>query len=195
MIFRLYEGEFVRKPTQTYDLHIPDDDYKAAYVQGRDKANFESPNIWIYLGADIRDPSYAKVGLTMGDLSSRSYSSANPHYHIFCAFQCVVGTTGEQLKRIEEGALAYLDSMFPKRRAYHYESQRLSECYYDIDFEDFFIEIHNYLLDKHPSSFMDVIHVNEIDMDDGYTLAMEFNPRIPLIDRKKYIELIKRYGG
>jgi hypothetical protein len=183
----------MRKPTQTYDLHIPDDDYKMAVVQGRDKANFESPNIWIYLGADIRDPSYAKVGLTMGDLRSRSYSSANPNYHIFCAFQCFVGTTGEQLKRIEEGALAYLDNMFPNRRAYHYESQVMSECYYDINFNDFFISLHNYLHDYHQNNFMTGQHLNEFEKDDGYTLAMEFNPRIPLLIRRKYIELIKRY--
>ncbi|OAD97861.1 hypothetical protein [Pantoea sp. OXWO6B1] len=183
----------MRKPTQTYDLHIPDDDYKMAVGMERDKANFESSNIWIYLGADKRDTCYAKVGLTLGDLRSRSYSSANPHYHIFCAFQCVVGTTGEQLRKIEKGALAFLDSMFPKRRAYHYESQILSECYYDINFSDFFVLLHDYLRDNHPNNFMEVEHLNEINEDDGSTLAMEFNPQIPLLIRRKYIELIKRY--
>lgn len=192
MIFPLYEEGFVRKPTQTYDLPIPDDDYKAAFVQERDKANFESPNNWIYLGADIRNACYAKVGLTMGDLSSRSYSSANPNYHIFCAFQCYLSTSVEQLKGIEEGALAYLDIMFPHCRAYHYESQVLSECYYDVSFKDFFISLHNYLHDYHLNNFMTDQHLNEMDENDGYTLSMLFNPRFPHSFNKEYIELVKQ---
>lgn len=95
----------MRKPPQIYNLEIPDDDYKMAAVMGRDKENFESSNIWFYVGADCRNPSFAKVGITQGDLRSRSYSSANPNYHIFCAFQCTQDTTNAQLKSIERNAL------------------------------------------------------------------------------------------
>ncbi|WP_370606112.1 hypothetical protein [Pantoea ananatis] len=183
----------MKKPAQTYGHAIPNGDFKAAVVMERDEENFESPNIWIYLGADIRDRNYAKVGHTMDDLRSRSYSSANPHYYIFCAFQCVASTTELQLKTIETGVLAHLDSIFPKHRAHHYESKKLSECYYDIDFDKLFIEVHDYLHDKNRGNFMTVTHLNEIEIDDGYTLVMEFNPRIPLNTQRKYIELIKRY--
>lgn len=62
----------MRKPQQTFDLEIPDD-YKLASVLERDRADFESTNIWFYVGADYRDSRFAKVGITMGDLRSRSY--------------------------------------------------------------------------------------------------------------------------
>ncbi len=109
----------------------------------RDRINFESPNKWLYVGADCRNLNFAKIGITMNDLRSRSYSSANPNYYLFCAFQCEQSTTKEQLERIEQCALIYLDDVFRydnglTKRACHFESGYLSECYYDVDFEDFF---------------------------------------------------------
>ncbi|HHS9931473.1 TPA: hypothetical protein ACTW4B_003512 [Klebsiella pneumoniae] len=132
----------MKKPQQIYDLQIPNDDYKMAAVMERDKLNFESPNKWFYVGADSRDLSFAKVGITMGDLTSRSYGTNNPNFYLFCAFQCQQSTTEAQLKSIEKSAISYLDGVFcaengQTKRARHMESQRLSECYYDVNFEDF----------------------------------------------------------
>lgn len=87
----------MRKPYQSYDLEIPND-FKTAAVMERDRINFESPNKWLYVGADCRNLNFAKIGITMNDLRSRSYSSANPNYYLFCAFQCQQSTTKEQLE-------------------------------------------------------------------------------------------------
>lgn len=183
----------MRKPLQTYNLEIPDDDYKLAEVMERHKANFESPNIWFYVGADSANPSFAKVGITMGDLRSRSYSSSNPNYYLFCAFQCDQGTTKSQLESIERKALAYLDDVFPGTRARHSESQRLSECYYDIDFEDFFVTLHDYLLDNHCSNFQTASFENEVGIEEGYALAWEFNPCLSRAEQRRFRNLILRY--
>lgn len=104
----------MRKPQQTFDLEIPDD-YKLASVLERDRADFESTNIWFYVGADYRDRRFAKVGITMGDLRSRSYSSSNPDYYLFCGFQCKHDTTRADLKNIERDVLSYLDEYYPNR--------------------------------------------------------------------------------
>ena len=133
----------MRKPQQTFDLEIPDD-YKLASVLERDRADFESTNIWFYVGADSRDSRFAKFGITMGDLRSRSYSTSNPNYYLFCGFQCKHDTTRADLKNIERDGLSYLDEYYPNR-APHRESRRLSECFYDINFEDFFVDVHQYL--------------------------------------------------
>lgn len=186
----------MRKPQQIYNLEIPDD-YKIAQVMKRDKANFESPNIWFYLGADLRNPNFAKVGITMGDLRSRSYSSANPNYYLFCAFQCDQSTDTKQLTDIENSALSYLDRVFAwdngqTKRVRHMESQHLSECYYDINFDDFFACLHDYLLDHHERYFQSV----EYDYGEalhGYALSCEFNPRLELNDRRRFLRMILRY--
>ncbi|HGS7174042.1 TPA: hypothetical protein ACMEXL_004615 [Klebsiella variicola subsp. variicola] len=172
----------MRKPQQKYDLDIPDD-YKMAYVMEGDRTNFESINKWFYLGADFINPRYAKVGITMGNLSSRSYSSANPNYYLFCAFQCDQKTTRTILETIERGALNYLDDQFRSdngqtKRARHFESQRLSECYYGIEFEDFFGCLHSYLLDNHAQHFQIDGYEDEAGYNCGHSLAMLFNPRL-----------------
>ena len=182
----------MRKPPQTYDLEIPYDDYKMAAVMERDKENFESPNIWFYVGVDNNNPGFAKVGITMGDLSTRSYSTGNPGFYLFCAFQCIQGTTKSQLERIELGALAYLDSMFPNHRARHVESQRLSECYYNIDFESFFKCIHNYLLDNHRSNFQTAVFNNVVGGEGGHALALLFNHNLPHEVTIRLLSLILR---
>lgn len=189
----------MRKPRQSYDLHIPDDDYKAAYIMERDKLNFESRSIWLYVGADYSNARYAKVGITMGDLASRSYSSANPRYFLFCAFQCYHNTTKEELERIEGDALAYLDDVFKEdngqtKRARHFESQRLSECYYDINFEEFFACLHDYLWENHIRYFQTCDYVDEGDTDCVYggVLSWIFNPRVPFNIRRRFLRMIAR---
>ena len=183
----------MKKSKQTYDLPIPDDDYKMAAVMENHKANFESPNIWLYVGADLNNPNFVKVGITMGDLSTRSSSTTHPGYYLFCAFQCYHNTTVEELKQIEQGALNYLDSVFGQdKRARHTESQRLSECYLGINFEIFFAHLHAYLWDHHIRHFQTAEYVHDTNPDwvYGSALSWEFNPRVSYEDRKRYLALI-----
>lgn len=187
----------MRKPSQVYNLPIPDNDLKMAAVMLRDKANFESQNIWVYLGADNRNSRYAKVGITMGDLRSRSYSSANPNYFVFCAFQCYHDTTKEQLKLIEECALKYLDKVFCSdngvtNRARHFESQCLSECFYNINFEDFFMCLHDYLMDHQVRFFMTDQYEDHSASMYGAALSCEFNPRLTREQKSHFLRLIVR---
>lgn len=187
----------MRKPQQIYDLEIPDDDYKMAAVMESDRLNFESPNKWFYVGADSRDPGFAKVGITMGDLRSRSYSSGNPNYYLFCAFQCQQSTTEEQLKKIERSAISYLDDIFcdengQTKRARHMESQRPSECYYDVNFEDFFVLLHDYLMDNHVSYFQTCGFENEVGVEEGYALAWEFNQHLSQDVKRRFRNMILR---
>lgn len=169
----------MKKPQRTYNLEIPYDDYKIEAVMECDKANFESSTIWLYVGADSMNPRFAKVGITMGDLGSRSYCSGNPNYHLFCAFQCYFHTTKLQLENIEKLALKYLDCLFPNCRVPHWESGTLSECYYDIDFETFLTSLHDYLFDIHHNNFQTVAIENDIGIVEGCELACEFNRHLP----------------
>lgn len=181
------------KPHQPYDLPIPDDDYKAAYVMERDKLNFESRDLWVYLGADLANPTFAKVGITTGDLRSRSSSTSNPNYYLFCAFQCYYGTTPEQLRHIERGALDYLDGVFgPEKRGVHTESQCKSECYYGINFEDFFIHLYEYLWEHHIRHFPTGTYVSEENphWEYGSVLSYLFNDIVTLNVRRHYLNLI-----
>ncbi|HDH0708496.1 hypothetical protein QNN86_08765 [Citrobacter sp. C348] len=183
----------MKKPHQSYDLPIPDDDYKMAYVMERDKLNFESRDIWVYLGADVADPTFAKVGITMKNMGSRSSSSANPRYYLFCAFQCRHDTTKERLRQIEKGALNYLDAIFgSEKRERHTESQILSECYYGINFEDFFFHLHDYLWENHYGDFQACDYVSETNPEWVYggVLSFEFNERVTLDVRKRYLSMI-----
>ncbi len=189
----------MRKPFQRYDLPIPDDDYKMKHVMERDKVNFESDRIWLYVGADYRNATYAKVGITMGDLRSRSYSSANPNYFLFCAFQCYPTTTKAELEGIETRVLACLDDVFTydngqTKRARHFESQRLSECYYDIHFEDFFACLHDYLWDRESRHFMtdEYVDSNDISVVYGGVISFLFNDRIPDNVRRRFLRMIVR---
>ncbi len=187
----------MKKPQQMYDLQIPDDDYKMAAVMERDKLNFESPDKWFYVGADSRDLGFAKVGITMGDLTSRSYGTNNPNFYLFCAFQCQQSTTEAQLKSIEKSAISYLDGVFcdengQTKRVRHMESQRLSECYYDVNFEDFFVEVHDYLLDNHVSYFQTCGFENEAGGDGGYALAWEFSSLLKPEVKRYFLNRILR---
>ena len=133
----------------------------------------------------------------MGDLRSRSYSSANPNYFVFCAFQCYHNTTKEQLKLIEECALKYLDKVFCSdngltNRARHFESQCLSECYYNINFEDFFMCLHDYLMHHQVRFFMTDQYDNHSASIYGAALSCEFNPRLTDEQKSHFLRLIVR---
>lgn len=182
----------LKKPQQTYDLEIPDDDYKAAWVMEQNKADFESTKIWLYIGADSRNPGYAKVGMTMGDMTTRSTSSASPTYYLFCAFQLRHGTTKQQLLSIENSAFAFLDGVYPGHRERHRESGRLSECYYDINFEDFFSCLHDYLYDNFHNYFQTCGYVNEVGEDAGSALAWHFSHLLPPEVQRRFLYRILR---
>lgn len=172
----------MRKKPQAYVLDIPDDDYKMEDVMRNEKADFESQDIWFYIGAELGNPSFAKVGITMGDMSSRSSYSGNPRFYLFCGFQCKHDTTQPQLRKIERDVLSYLDEMYPDKRARHHESQRLSECFYDIDFEEFFFLTHQYLRDHYGRYFQ------KKGLGEEYALSWEFNP---LLDREDWMPFLR----
>lgn len=185
----------MKKPEQSYDLKIPDDDYKMAEVMENDKKDFESSDIWVYLAADSTNPSFAKVGITMGDLTGRSYDTGNPNYYMFCAFQCGHKTTQSQLKDIERSVFRHLDEIFTNedgstKRGRFFESGRLSECYYDIDFEHFFVTLHDYLLDKHIRHFSIGGYIYG---DERYALSMHFNNLLPFHVKTDFLSMILRY--
>lgn len=133
--------------------------YKMEFLHNESKENFESTEKWLYLGANVRDIGFAKVGITMGDLTTRSSSSESPGYYLFCAFKCKYDITRPQLKSIEKNALIHLEGMFTyddgsTKRASHYESEHLSECFFDVDFTDFLYELHYYLHENYRSYFV-----------------------------------------
>ncbi|WP_281075303.1 hypothetical protein [Klebsiella quasivariicola] len=189
----------MKKPRVEYDLELdPHADYKMAWIYERDRRNFESVTKWLYLGADLKDSGFAKVGLTMDDLTSRSYSSANPNYYLFCAFKCRDDITRTEIESIELRALAYLERKFANEdgtsnRVCHAESGRLSECFNNINFTDFFISYHNYLFDNHRNEFLvNGLH-DELDNCEGEFLDCEFSPRFTQQEKQKFIKMILRW--
>lgn len=156
----------------------------------RDKRNFESTENWIYLGADIRDNLYSKVGITTGNLQSRSYSSAMPNYYLFCAFKAEIPTSKAHLEIVENDILANLDSQFGQHfRMRHTESGLLSECYYGIEFKYIFQAVHQIIYYRHPNSFIRVLHEDYFENPIGSTVKCEFNERV-VKDKKNWESLI-----
>ncbi|HBH6890678.1 hypothetical protein QO199_24525 [Serratia bockelmannii] len=182
----------MKRLQQFYDLELPvDADYKIEAIHQRNKEDFESLEKWLYLGADSKNAAYAKIGITTGNMASRSYSSVNPGYYLFCAFKCAASTTKAQLEDIERSVLHYLDGVFTKKdgttkREYHFESRRLSECYYDIDFNELFWHLHHHLFEKHTNHFI----VGYLDGYAGDFLDCEFNPTFSLEKKISYIKMI-----
>ncbi|MFA4105751.1 hypothetical protein OQJ40_27095 [Serratia nevei] len=182
----------MRREFQPYDRELPADaDYKMEAIHQRDKDNFESLEKWLYLGADSKNASYAKIGITMGNLASRSYSSCNPGYYLFCAFKCTARTTQAQLEDIERSVLDYLDGEFTRedgttKREPHFESGRISECYYDIDFNELFWHLHHHLFKKHTNHFI----IGCLDGYEGDFLDCKFSSSLSLEKQKSYIAMI-----
>lgn len=176
----------MKKDKLVYDLELyPNACYKMEYIHNKAKENFESIEKWLYLGADIRDRGFAKVGLTMGDLTTRSSSSANPNYYLFCAFKCQSDISRAKLESIEKGALKYLDDIYTKhdgssKRAVHAESGRLSECFYDIDFMTLFNDLHYYLYQNHCNDFILCGFESNSGFCEGEFLNCEFNKLMSL---------------
>lgn len=189
----------MRKPFQQYPFKLdPRADYKEEYLYNKAKQNCESTTNWLYLGADTAIPTYAKIGITKGDLSTRSSSTARPTYYIFCGFKCEANLSAQQLIEIETSALHYLDSHFTNhdghtKRVAHAESGRLSECFYNVNFDLFFVTLHDYLYDRHRRDFHVTGFYNNSDVCEGDFLLCEFNAKlVTLNEQNKYIRKVLR---
>lgn len=168
------------------------------HIYNESKANFESTDKWLYIGADVKNNEFAKIGLTMGDLTTRSSSSGNPNYYIFCAFKCKHNITKAQLEKIERDTLEYLDSVFTNpdgstKRELHAESGRISECFYNIDFIKFFNTSHYYLYENHCNHFILAGFENDAGFVEGEFLDCEFNKRMSRNEINKHIRNILQF--
>jgi hypothetical protein len=173
-------------------------DYKMEFNHNEAKANFESTKKWLYLGANARDSGFAKVGMTKGDLTTRSSSSENPGYYLFCAFKCKSDIEIPTLKAIETRALKHLEGAFTyvngsTKRASHHESGKLSECFYEVNFLDFFIELHYFLYKNYCNYFSLNGFENAVGVGGGEFLDCEFHRRMTLEEINKHIGMILQH--
>lgn len=184
-------------PEDVLDEYFYDDgrDYKMSQLIHDSRENYASVGNWLYLGADNRNPKFAKVGITEGDLSSRSYSSASPGYHLFCAFQFDYKTTKSEMKSIEDDVLCRLDEMWcdsdkRSKRLHHYESGVISECFDGVDFIEFYKDLHYLIYTHHRNEFkISGYQANEFDEGDLEFVYCIFNKRLPK-NQNEYIEMI-----
>lgn len=88
---------------------------------------YSSPesNDWIYIGGDIYNKIWSKVGKTTNGLNTRHRSPQNPGYFIYAAFNIIRGNVHE----IEKKLLVYLDSEPGLERLVHFSTGNLSECF------------------------------------------------------------------
>lgn len=159
--------------------------------------NFESLDRWLYLGADALDNSFAKIGMTMGDLASRSYSSTRPGYFLFCAFKFTHNISMQEVKCIEGDVLSRIDGLHRNvdgstKRMTHYESGLPSECFFPVDFFTFYKDLHDEIYDHHRSSFVISGYENEYGIDDGEFVDCIFNLRHKK-HHDEYIKMILRH--
>ena len=174
-------------PINADHFFLREKDFDLQRQMERDQINFESTENWIYLGADIRDNLYSKIGITTGNLQSRSYSSAMPNYYLFCAFKAEIPTSKAQLEMVENDILANLDIQFGQQlRMRHAESGSLSECYYGVEFKYIFHAVHQILYYRHPNSFGKVVYEDVFENPIGSTVRCEFNEKV--VNNKKYWE-------
>lgn len=190
----------MRKPR----VFVPDDfvssnDYKLWYSENEIKNNYESLHGWIYLGADAKNKNFAKIGLTMGDLASRSYSSSNPNYYLFCAFKCKHDISKDKLEIIEGKILGKIEELHKNRdgssaRMRHYESGFLSECFDPVSFLDFFKDLHLEIYENHRNDFVTCEWWEDHSLEsEGTFVDCIFNPKISLKERNSYIRMILQY--
>ncbi|EPL6456532.1 hypothetical protein N0G65_003719 [Providencia rettgeri] len=184
----------MKKPSCHYDIELDRfADYKMEFIHERDKRNFESREKWFYVGADLYHKNRVKVGITMGDLGSRSYSSGNPDYFLFCAFKCQDDISKEELRAIEKDVLERLDKTHVDddgvcQRMMHAESQYPSEWYSGVDFQDFVIHVH-WLLFKYHRRFFIVIGLESHWDNEEDLLDCIFNERYTKQQQQQYREL------
>lgn len=173
-------------------------DYKIEYVEQETRRNFESTDKWLYLGADILDANFAKIGMTWGDLTSRSYSSSRPSYYLFCAFKFKYNISIDEVKRVENAVLSRIDEWHrnqdgSSKRMVHYESGRPSECFYPVDFFNFYKDVHLEIYDHHRDSFVICGNENGFGIDEGEFVYCIFNSR-QNERHNEYIQMILQYN-
>lgn len=172
-------------------------DYKLEYIQREAKKNFESLDKWLYLGADELDANFAKIGITMGNLTSRSYCSSRPSYYLFCAFKFIYNISKQDVKRIEDDVLSKIDILYrnpddSSKRMIHYESRKVSECFYPVNFFDFYKDVHLIIYNDHRNSFEICGYENEDGEDDGEFVDCIYNSRQEK-DHNKFRKMILQY--
>ncbi|MGE8681523.1 MAG: hypothetical protein ACN6PE_23155 [Achromobacter marplatensis] len=189
----------LRKERQFFDFsqYVPDRDYKMEYVEQELQRDFESVEKWLYLGADSLDRTFVKVGMTVGDLRSRSYSSSRPSYFLFCAFKCKDKLSRADIKIIEKDVLSRIDWLHrnpdgSSKRMRHFESGAISECFSSVDFLEFYRDVHDAIYDHHRNNFVISGWVNEFGVEDGEFVDCIFNENT-MNDYKAYMRKIIRY--
>lgn len=80
---------------------------------------------WIYVGADINDHQWSKVGKTTRGLHSRHTSTQRPGYFIYTAYNIVSGDVHD----IEYRLLNYLECQLNFERQIHFSTGSKSECF------------------------------------------------------------------
>lgn len=80
---------------------------------------------WIYIGADIYDQQWSKVGMTTRGLHTRHTSSQRPGYFIFTAYNIKSG----DVHGIESHLLDHLECTLGIVRQNHYSTGSKSECF------------------------------------------------------------------
>lgn len=176
---------------------IPNRDYKLAHIEQEMQRDFESVDRWLYLGADYLDSTFAKVGMTMGDLRSRSYSSSRPSYYLFCAFKCKDKISLADVKKIENDVLSRIDGLHrnldgSSKRMNHFESGALSECFWPVNFLQFYKDVHDSIYEHHRNNFVISGWINDYGVDDGEFVDCLFNKKV-VQNYQRYIRMILRY--
>lgn len=103
-------------------------DYKMEWVENENKRQEQSVVNWIYIGVDTRFYNMAKIGLTTGELGTRSSGSQNPFYSLYCAFKIKEGVTPNIVKGIENAVIDLLSQNY--QRISHVTTGRFSEWFY-----------------------------------------------------------------
>lgn len=193
----------MRKPTTIIDYSEIDIDsrnldYKTEALIHDTIQNLESGIKWLYVGADISNPNWVKIGITLGDMGSRSYSSANPNYYIFCAFQFRYDKSEEEVKLVEAELFSKLDLIFKDwygtpLRMRHYESGKLSECYFPVDFEYFFYTLYNEIYQNYRNYFQIHGYENEVGDIDGDFVSCNFSSKLDRDLKKNYFQKLLRW--
>lgn len=80
---------------------------------------------WIYVGADINNHQWSKIGKTTIGLHTRHTSSQNPGYFIYTAYNIIDGN----VHTIEEHLLSFIESQQGVVRLSHISTGSKSECF------------------------------------------------------------------
>jgi len=90
-----------------------------------ERVSSHKSNHWIYVGGDIENINWSKIGMTENGLDTRHRSSQNPSYFIYAAFNIVRGN----VKKIEADLLDYLEDDCVLKRIDHISTGSASECF------------------------------------------------------------------